>query len=133
MIIIVIYIFFFLIKQKNESRHLRSESELEIMKLLEKDEEKVVKQGLMTKLGHIRKNWKRRFFRLYPDGRLCYYSDKGMLLNEIDIQLCEQISISTCSHGGESSATRLSASSNSSGGGSGNSKHQHLLRLALPG
>ena len=38
--------------------------------------QEVLKEGYLTKQGHVRKNWKRRWFVLYADGELAYYADE---------------------------------------------------------
>ena len=84
-----------------------------------KNKSKLTKQGYMTKLGKVRKNWKRRLFILTEDGMLRYYNVSGgnnnnsnsnnnnnnnnnhntdsklkkKLLNEIDLSFATRISI----------------------------------------
>jgi len=48
--------------------------------------DQVIRSGWATKQGHIRKNWKRRFFKLFKNGFAYYKSDKQ---NEPPIRVVE--------------------------------------------
>ena len=56
---------------------------------------KVIKDGFLTKLGHVRKSWKLRLFILTQDGYLRYYDNKQRLLNEVDLSQCQFVSVET--------------------------------------
>ncbi|ETO22237.1 hypothetical protein RFI_14963 [Reticulomyxa filosa] len=108
----------------------RYASEEDIAKLLKEDSKKVRKQGLLIKLGNVRKSWKRRFFRLYENGKLCYYSSKGTLLNEIDLQCCQGVNVIITSDNNNPDAN----SDNSHNVATPTHlKHQHLLEVATLG
>lgn len=36
-----------------------------------------IRSGFLTKCGHVRKSWKRRWFTLLADGTLTYAEDEG--------------------------------------------------------
>ena len=55
----------------------------------------MVREGYMVKRGAIRKNWKRRCFKLNSNGILQYFNSKQQLLNEIDLSLSKNIGIAT--------------------------------------
>ncbi len=56
---------------------------------------KVLKDGYLTKQGHVRKSWKKRLFILTTDAFLRYYDTKQRLLNEIDLAKAEFVSVET--------------------------------------
>ena len=57
-------------------------------------EHPVVKEGLLVKQGHFRKNWKTRYFALGNDGLLSYWE-----YDRVSIALCHRVSgKSSCTH-----------------------------------
>lgn len=58
--------------EAEEARHLQT-----VQEMLLEAEKRVITQGLLEKRGHIRRNWKRRWFVLSP-GLLQYYTDSNL-------------------------------------------------------
>ena len=87
-------------KKSNENNG--SKSDMSDSDFDEKSGRKMLKQGYLTKLGNIRKNWKKRLFILTSDGILRYYSFsntaksdkfKKKLLNKIDLSFARKITM----------------------------------------